>query len=162
HDAITWLPAVPTMFGAWAAQPGAPSFPALRWCLSAGAPLPDETARRAEQRLGVEVRQGYGMTEATFCTINAPPDARVLGSVGKPVKGIELRVVDAAGHELPPGRDGEVVVRGQNLMSRYLHNAEATAAARADGFFHSGDVGRFDAEGRLFIVDRIKHLIIRG
>ncbi|MFI5306588.1 MAG: class I adenylate-forming enzyme family protein [Polyangiales bacterium] len=162
EHAITWVPAVPTMLAAWAAEPPGPVLPALRWCLSAGAPLPDEIALRAERRLGVEVRQGYGMTEATFCTINAPPDARVLGSVGKPVAGVELRVVDAAGHELAAGTSGEVVVRGQNLMSRYLHDAEATAAARADGFFHSGDVGRVDAEGRLFIVDRIKDLIIRG
>jgi long-chain acyl-CoA synthetase len=163
HDeAISWLPAVPTMYAAWAAEPQGPALPALRWCLCAGAPLADETARRAERRLGVEVRQGYGMTEATFCTMNAPPDARVLGSVGKPVWGVELRIVDAAGHDAAPGQDGEVVVRGQNVMSRYLHDPEATAQAQTDGFIHSGDVGRLDADGRLAIVDRIKDLIIRG
>jgi long-chain acyl-CoA synthetase len=160
--AITWLPAVPTMYAAFAAEPACDPLPALRWCLCAGAPLADETARRAEQRLGVEIRQGYGMTEATFCSVNAPPDARVLGSVGKPVWGIELKVLDAEGRELPAGEQGEVVARGHNVMSRYLHDPEATASVTAGGFFHSGDVGRFDAEGRLTIVDRIKDLIIRG
>jgi long-chain acyl-CoA synthetase len=162
EHAVSWLPAVPTMFAAWGNEPPGPGLPSLRWCLSAGAPLPDEIALRAERRLGVEVRQGYGMTEATFCTVNAPPDARALGSVGKPVAGIELRVVDEHGREVSDGNTGEVVVRGHNLMSRYLHDPEATAAARADGFFHSGDVGRLDEQGRLYIVDRIKDLIIRG
>jgi long-chain acyl-CoA synthetase len=162
REAITWLPAVPTMLAAWAAEPGAPSFPALRWVLSAGAPLADETARRAEARLGTSVRQGYGLTEATFCTINAPPDARVLGSVGKPVWGVEVRVVDAEGRDVAPGSDGEVVVRGHNAMTGYLHDAEASAEIWRAGFLHSGDVGRFDAQGRLTIVDRLKDLIIRG
>jgi long-chain acyl-CoA synthetase len=162
HEAITWMPAVPTMFAAWAAQPGTPCFPALRWCLSAGAPLADETARRAEARLGTSVRQGYGLTEATFCTINAPPDERVLGSVGKPVWGIEVRVVDEHGRDAAVGEDGEVVVRGHNAMNGYLYDPEASAEVWRDGFLHSGDVGRFDAHGRLTIVDRLKDLIIRG
>jgi long-chain acyl-CoA synthetase len=163
HDeAITWVPAVPTMYAAWGGLPDGPAPAALRWGLCAGAPLADETARRAERRLGVEVRQGYGMTEATFCTINAPPDQRVLGSVGKPVWGIDVRVVDEHGADVTPGRDGEVVVRGHNAMTRYLHDPDATLAVAAGGFLHSGDVGRFDAEGRLAIVDRIKDLIIRG
>jgi long-chain acyl-CoA synthetase len=163
HDeAITWVPAVPTMYAAWAALPDGPQPAALRWGLCAGAPLADETARRAERRLGVEVRQGYGMTEATFCTINAPPDQRVLGSVGKPVWGIDVRVVDEHGADVAIGSDGEVVVRGHNAMSRYLHDPDATLAVSSGGFLHSGDVGRFDTEGRLAIVDRIKDLIIRG
>jgi long-chain acyl-CoA synthetase len=164
-EAITWLPAVPTMYAAWAAAAEAGGLrepPALRWCLSAGAPLPDQLAHRAEQCLGVELRQGYGLTEATFATLNAPPDARVIGSVGKPAWGIELRVVDERGADVQPGSEGEVWVRGQNVMSRYLHDADATAAVQHDGFVASGDIGRVDASGRLTIVDRIKDLIIRG
>jgi long-chain acyl-CoA synthetase len=162
EHSVSWVPAVPTMYAAWAAEPLGPPLRTLRWCLCAGAPLADTVAVRAEQRLGAEVRQGYGMTEATFSTVNAPPDARVLGSVGKPVWGIEVRVVNDAGVELASGMDGEVVVRGHNVMSRYLHDEGATAEVSAGGFLHSGDVGRFDNEGRLTIVDRLKDLIIRG
>jgi long-chain acyl-CoA synthetase len=164
REAITWLPAVPTMFAAWAAEPEptTPEPSLLRWALSAGAPLADETARRAERRLGVEIRQGYGMTEATFCTINAPPDERVFGSVGRPVWGVEVRLLDEAGGDVPAGESGEVAVRGHNAMSGYLHDPEATAHIAREGFIRSGDVGRLDGQGRLAIVDRIKDLIIRG
>lgn len=164
-DAVTWAPVVPTMLAAWAEVPsaadgGKPS--ALRWVLSAGAPLGEEIARRAEARLGVEVRQGYGMTEATFSAINAPPDERRFGCVGRPVWGVELRIVDGDGRDVAPDQTGEVLVRGHNLMSHYLDDPEASAAVRVDGFLHTGDVGRVDAEGRLYIVDRIKDMIIRG
>lgn len=160
--AVTWLPAVPTMFAAWAKLEHAERPSSLRWALSAGAPLPDELAKRAEASLGTEIRQGYGMTEATFSTLNAPPDARVLGSVGKPAWGVSVRVVDEAGHDVPPGASGEVLVRGHNMMTRYLGDPEATREATHDGFFRSGDVGRVDADGRLWIVDRLKDLVIRG
>jgi long-chain acyl-CoA synthetase len=163
HDErVSFAPAVPTMYAAWGALPDGPPPPALRFGLCAGAPLADEIARRAERRLGAEVRQGYGLTEATFCTLNAPPDARVLGSVGKPLWGIEVRVIDAHGRDVAQGADGEVVVRGHNAMTRYLHDPEATAQVSVGGFLHTGDVGRFDDRGRLSIVDRIKDLIIRG
>jgi len=161
-EAITWLPAVPTMFAAWGQLSAAEPMPSLRWVLCAGAPLGLEVARRAENRLGVEVRQGYGMTEATFAAINAPPDARVHGSVGKPVWGVEVRVVDEQGQDVAPGQSGEVLVRGHNVMSRYLDDAESTDAIARAGWVHSGDVGTFDDQGRLSIVDRIKDLIIRG
>ena len=160
-EGVTWLPGVPTMFAAWGqCQPL--SAASLRWALCAGAPLADATAQRAEAVLGVSVRQGYGMTEATFATMNAPPDERVLGSVGKPIWGVELNVVDEAGRSVPPGQSGEVLVRGHNVMSHYLFDAEATSEAKPDGWVRSGDVGRLDAAGRLSIVDRIKDLIIRG
>ena len=94
--------------------------------------------------------------------MNAPPDARVLGSVGKPLWGVELRVVDEQGRDVPQGQSGQVIVRGHNVMSHYLFDAEATAETAPDGWVYSGDVGELDAEGRLRIVDRIKDLIIRG
>jgi len=163
HDeAITWLPGVPTMFAAWGQLKAADAPASLRWALCAGAPLADETARRAEAVLGTEVRQGYGMTEATFSTMNAPPDRRVLGSVGKAAWGVELRVVDESGREVPVGQRGQVLVRGPNVMTQYLFEPDATHAALPDGWVHSGDIGELDAEGRLRIVDRLKDLIIRG
>ena len=163
-EGVTWAPVVPTMLAAWAETPRAANerLSALRWVLSAGAPLGDEVARRAEARLGVEVRQGYGMTEATFAAINAPPDARVYGSVGRPAWGVELRIVDSELRDVQPGQTGEVLVRGHNVMSHYLDDAAASAQVRTEGFMHSGDVGRLDEQGRLYIVDRIKDLIIRG
>jgi long-chain acyl-CoA synthetase len=162
EEGVTWLPAVPTMFAAWAKLTAAEPVPSLRWALCAGAPLGDDVARRAEAVLGTEVRQGYGMTEATFASMNAPPDARVHGSVGKPIWGVELRIVAADGCDVVAPASGEVLVRGHNLMSHYLLDAEATSEALKDGWVHSGDVGHLDEAGRLYIVDRIKDLVIRG
>lgn len=164
EEQVTWAPVVPTMLAAWAAAPAADGGgnPSLGWVLSAGAPLEEEIARRAEAKLGVEVRQGYGMTEATFSAINAPPDERRFGCVGRPVWGIEVRIVDDAQCDVRVGETGEVLVRGHNVMSHYLDDPEASARARKDGFMHSGDIGRLDAAGRLYIVDRIKDMIIRG
>jgi long-chain acyl-CoA synthetase len=159
---VSYVPAVPTMYAAWGALPDGARPEALRFGLSAGAPLADEVARRAERRLGTEVRQGYGLTEATFCTLDAPPDARVLGSVGRPLWGVEVRVIDTQGRDVATGAEGEVVVRGHNAMTHYLHDPEATAQIAEDGFLRTGDVGRFDGDGRLSIVDRIKDMIIRG
>jgi long-chain acyl-CoA synthetase len=161
-ESVTFLPGVPTMFAAWGdlAEQAPPE--RLRWCLSAGAPMADEIVRRAEARLGAEVRQGYGLTEATFSTVNAPPDARVVGSVGRAVPGVEIRVVDAQGASCGTDRDGEIQVRGTNVMSRYLDDEDATREVFSDGWLRTGDVGRLDREGRLRVVDRIKDLIIRG
>ena len=157
----TWVPAVPTMFTAWGALPEGPR-PPLRWCLSAGSPLADETLRRAEARLATTIRQAYGMTEATLATLDAPPEPRTIGAVGRVVPGIEIAIVDASGHAVAPGEPGEVLIRGHNLMSGYLDDATATGEALRDGWMHSGDIGSVDANGLLRVVDRIKDMIIRG
>src|SRR5439155_26711410 len=103
--------------------------------------------------LGCPVRQGYGLTEASFSTIDAPPVAPALGSVGRPVPGVDVRL----------GDDGEVQVRGPHVTAGYVDDPAATAAAfTADGWLRTGDVGRLDDDGRLTIVDRTKDLIIRG
>jgi long-chain acyl-CoA synthetase len=152
---VTWWPAVPTMLAAVCAPEQRDAAPprALQWVLSAGAPLADALCRRAEARLGCEVRQGYGLTEASFSTIDAPPSPRALGSVGRPVAGVEVRIAT----------DGEIEVRGPHRMREYLDDAPATADAIVDGgWLRTGDVGRLDADGRLWVVDRTKDLIIRG
>lgn len=161
HD-ITWLPGVPTMFVAWANERTQPTPPSLRWCMSAGAPLVEDVRLRAEARLGAPVRQGYGLTEATFTTINAPPDQAVAGSSGKAVAGVELRIADDFGEELPRGAHGEVLIRGQNVMAGYLDDQLATAHVMRDDWLHTGDIGFVDEEGRLTIADRTKDLILRG
>lgn len=161
HD-ITWLPGVPTMFVAWANERTQPTPPSLRWCMSAGAPLVEDVRLRAEERLGAPVRQGYGLTEATFTTINAPPDQAVAGSSGKPVAGVELRIADDFGEELPLGAHGEVLIRGQNVMAGYLDDELATMHVMRGDWLHTGDIGFVDDEGRLTIADRTKDLILRG
>lgn len=159
---VTWLPAVPTMLVAWANEPSGPVPPALRWCLSAGAPLLENVRRRAEDRLGAPVRQGYGLTEANLAAINAPPDRLLEGSSGKPVPGVEIRIAGDSEEELPPGERGEVLIRGQNVMAGYLDDKLASAHVMRGGWLHTGDVGFVDGEGRLTIVDRSKDLILRG
>ena len=162
REKITWIAAVPTMFSAWAALPEGPTVESLRWCLSAGSPLAEEILHRAERRLGAKIRQGYGMTEATFSTINSPPDERVIDSVGRPAHGVEVRVTAENGRDVAAGETGEVRVRGRNLMSGYLDDKPATALALGDGWMRTGDIGRLDETGRLYVVDRVKDMIIRG
>jgi long-chain acyl-CoA synthetase len=159
---ITWIPGVPTMFVAWANELSAPAPPALRWCMSAGAPLAEDLRLRAEKRLAAPVRQAYGLTEANLAAINAPPDLPVAGSSGKPVAGVELRIADDAGQELPEGAHGEVLIRGQNVMAGYLDDKLATTHVMRGGWLHTGDIGFVDDEGRLTIADRSKDLILRG
>jgi long-chain acyl-CoA synthetase len=154
---ITWIPAVPTMFAAWSNAVDRdpmlkPQRGSLRWAMSAGAPIADALVVRAEAALGTTVRQAYGLTEATLSSVNGPVHARVLGSVGRPVPGVELRV----------GETGEIWVRGHNTMSGYLDEPDATAEVMQDGWCRSGDVGRIDPDGNLWLVDRIKDLIIVG
>ena len=159
---ITWIPGVPTMFVAWANEPTLTAPPALRWSMSAGAPLAEDVRLRAEERLGAPVRQAYGLTEANLTAINAPPDEAVAGSSGKPVAGVELRIANEHSNEVRRGERGEVLVRGHNLMSGYLDDKLATAHVMRGGWLHTGDIGFVDGEGRLTIVDRSKDLILRG
>ena len=130
---------------------------------SGGAPLAVEVAQELERRIpGLEVREGYGCTETTALISAQPPEERRLGSVGKPVGGIEIRITGPDGEELKPGEDGEICVRGPLVMSGYWNSPEATAQAIRDGWFHTGDVGHLDEDGYLYVVDRIKDLIIRN
>ena len=166
REGVTWVPAVPTMFARWAdASAGpehAPQHASLRWCLSAGAPLADPVRRRAEARLGAPIREGYGLTEATFAAIDAPPGPPTPGSVGRPVWGVEVRIAGADGAPAARGETGEILVRGQNVMAGYLGDPGATAATVRDGYVHTGDLGRLDGDGKLFVVDRRIDLILRG
>ena len=130
---------------------------------SGGAPLAVEVAHELERRIpSLEVREGYGCTETTALIAAQPPDERRLGSVGKAVGGISIRITDPEGNELPPGQDGEICVKGPLVMSGYWNAPEATAQAIRDGWFHTGDVGHLDEDGYLYVVDRIKDLIIRN
>lgn len=161
-ERVTWLPVVPTMLAGLVRARNRPTLPHLRWSLSAGATLAEPIRRAASEVLGAPVYQGYGMTEATFSAMDHPPAAPTPGCVGRPSRGVDIRVVSAQGDDVCLGERGEVWLRGDNTFLRYLNDPDATAAVFQDGWVRSGDVGLFDKAGRLAIVDRLKDLIVRG
>ena len=155
---------VPTMYAALLGLAEAPALPDLRVCISGGAALPVEVLHRFEEKYGAEVLEGYGLSEtspvASFNRLGAP---RKPGSIGTPVTGVELRVVDDAGNPVPTDEVGEIAIRGHNVMKGYWEKPEQTEAVLdAEGWFRTGDVGKVDEDGFFFIVDRKKDLIIRG
>ena len=130
---------------------------------SGGAPLALEVARELERRIPTaQVREGYGCTETSALISAQPADDRRLGSVGKPVPGVEVRITSPEGLGVAAGQDGEICVRGPVLMTGYWQAPQATAQAVRDGWLHTGDVGHVDDEGWLYVVDRLKDLIIRN
>ena len=135
----------------------------LRIAVSGGSAMPLEVLRNFGERYGVQVLEGYGLSEtspvATFNRLDRPAKP---GSVGLPVWGVSVRVVDADDNDLPTGEPGEVVVKGHNVMKGYLGRPEATATALRGGWFHTGDIGTFDEDGFLSITDRVKDMIVRG
>jgi long-chain acyl-CoA synthetase len=137
----------------------------LRLCISGGAAMPGEVMTAFEQRFGVTVLEGYGLSETSpTASFNRSSEERKFLSVGQPVWGVEMRIFDEQDNELPPGREnvGEIVIRGHNVMKGYFKKPEATAETMRSGWFHSGDMGYVDEDGYFFIVDRKKELIIRG
>jgi long-chain acyl-CoA synthetase len=136
---------------------------ALRRLGSGGASLAPEVADELMKRLPqVEITEGYGCTETGGSLSATRPGRARLGSVGKPLPRIDVRLEKPDGTDAAQGEDGEICMRGPNLMTGYWNAPEETAQAIRDGWFHTGDIGRFDADGYLFVVDRIKDLIIRG
>ena len=135
----------------------------LRLVVCGAAPMPAELIARVEATLGVVLVEGYGLSEGSCAsTLNPYDGVRKPGTVGLPLPGQEVRVVDHHGTAVPQGERGEVVIRGANVMRGYLNRPEDTATTIVDGWLHTGDVGIFDADGYLRIVDRIKDMIIRG
>ena len=164
--AFTYFPGVPTMFHylLQAAQGEADTLPNLRLCVSAGAIMPATLNRAFEQRFGIPLLDGYGITEtSTMVTMNWPTGERALGSCGFPVPGLAVRIVDpASGRDVERGQEGELIVRGPNVMPGYLNKPEETAKALRDGWYHTGDLARSDENSFLTITGRLKELIIRG
>ena len=163
-DRCTVIGGVPTMLHALALQDiTGRDLSALRVAVSGGASLPEDIMRTFEDKYGIEVLEGYGLTEtASSCSFNRPGDRKVL-SIGKPLWGVTMRVGDA--EDQPRGRRehvGEILVRGHNVMKGYLGRPEATAETLRSGWLHTGDLGYRDEDGFYFIVDRAKDLVIRG
>jgi long-chain acyl-CoA synthetase len=135
----------------------------LRICASGGAPMPVELLRDFEATFDVRILEGYGLSEtAPVVAFNQLERPSRPGTVGLPVFGVDLRCVDEHDNVVAPGHPGEVLVRGPNVMKGYYNNPEATADAMRGGWFRTGDIGQFDAEGYLAIVDRKKDMILRG
>ncbi|MEV0591455.1 long-chain-fatty-acid--CoA ligase [Nonomuraea cavernae] len=163
RDGVTVFQGVPTMYIALLDHPGAGDMSLLRVCVSGGAALPLDVLRDYETRLGCSIVEGYGLSETSaVAASNRGGPARRPGSIGYPVKGVEMKVVDDDGHEVSCGDIGEIVVRGPNVMKGYWNNPGATAEAIRDGWFHTGDLGRVDEDGFFFLVDRRRDVIIRG
>jgi long-chain acyl-CoA synthetase len=134
----------------------------LRYCFSAAASMPVEIVRQWKARTGISISEGYGMTEAMPVSYNHY-HRHVIGSVGQPVDGVEVQIRDASGKPLERGHQGEICVRGRMVMKGYLNDPEGTRSAFWDGgWYRSGDVGLFDSDDYLFIVDRLKDMIITG
>lgn len=163
---FTLMPGVPTMFHYLLEScRGQAHFEAVgvRRFISAGAILPAALNREFEAHFGVHLLDGYGITEtSTMVTMNWPSGGRPLGSCGLPVPGLAVRLVDGTGADVPAGEEGELIVRGPNVMQGYLGKPAETAAVLQGGWYHTGDLARSDANGFLTITGRLKELIIRG
>ncbi len=156
---------VPTMFSALLGVPDIASHDvsALRVCVSGGAAMPVEVLREFERVYGCKILEGYGLSETSpVASFNHPDAERKPGSIGTPIRGVQMRLVDDDGNDVPPGEPGEIAIRGHNVMKGYWQRPAETAAAIPDGWFRTGDIATVDADGYFFIVDRKKDLIIRG
>ena len=165
RDGVTLFAGVPTMYFGLLHHETAtpPDTSSLRLCMSGGAPMPVEVMKAFEEKFSVQILEGYGLSETSpVASFNDLERSRKPGSIGYPVWGVEMQIVDDKDHPLPDGERGEICIRGHNIMKGYLGREKATAESMRGGWFHSGDVGIRDADGAFFIVDRIKDMIIRG
>ena len=160
---VTVVPGAPPVWTALSQLPGlqASDLASVRIALTGASKMPEETITVMRDKFGVEVREGYGLTEASPVVSNSMGLELRIGSVGRPIDGVELRLVDESGEEVEDGDEGEIWVRGENVFAGYLNDPVATAAVLTpDGWLKTGDLGVRDDDGYLFIVDRSKDLII--
>jgi len=166
RDRVTIFEGVPTMYAAMLHHPRAQETDtsSLEVCISGGSAMPVEVLRAFERKFGCEILEGYGLSETSpVASFNRRGGERKPGSIGLPIDGVEMRVIDDDGAEVPQGDVGEVAIRGHNIMKGYWKLEEATAdAIDPDGWFKTGDMAKVDEDGYFFIVDRKKDLVIRG
>ena len=165
RDKVTIFEGVPTMYTAMLnlADSSTADVSSLRLCISGGAAMPVEVMHGFEKAFGCILLEGYGLSETSpVASFNHPGKERKPGSIGTPVQGVQMRVVDDNMNDVTPGDVGEIAISGHNVMKGYWSRPEATAAAIKDSWFLTGDLARVDDDGYFYIVDRKKDLIIRG
>ncbi len=164
-EKITFFFGPPTMYSFLVGYPNPDKYDvsSLRVAFSGGASLSPEIFKGFAEKYKVEIVEGYGLSETSpVVTSNPMEGPKKLGSIGKPIPGIEVDIFDYEGREVPKGQVGEIVVRGPNVMAGYFNKEDDTRWAMRNGWFHTGDLAYMDEEGYLFIVDRKKDTIIRG
>lgn len=162
-NGVTRLYAVPTVYIRFLNNPECHSrLRSVSYAFSAATSMPEEIVRKWKKTFGLHIHEAYGMTEsASLVTFNHLYRHKI-GSVGTPAGIVEVRIADPDGRPLPEGEEGEILISGPNVMKGYFNHPEETAKALAGGWLHSGDIGRVDEEGYLYIVDRLKDMIISG
>ncbi|MCP5026845.1 MAG: long-chain fatty acid--CoA ligase [Actinomycetia bacterium] len=153
----------PTMWAALAAQPDADpaAMESVRIAVSGAARLPVEVSHAVNERFGIELAEGYGLTETSSVASSASALGAPAGSIGRPLPGVEMRLVDADGDDVYVGDEGEILVKGPNVFAGYWEEPDATESVlTSDGWLHTGDVGVIDDDGWLYLVDRLKDLVI--
>jgi long-chain acyl-CoA synthetase len=161
----TMFSAVPTIYGMLAALPGdvTPDTSSVRYAFCGAAPMPVQLMRQFEQRYGIPIIEGYGLSEQTCVATSNPVDGeRKPGTVGIAMPAVEVAVMNEHGELIIDGSAGEVVVKGPTVMRGYLNRPEETAKTIVDGWLHTGDIGFLDPDGYLTLIDRAKDMIIRG
>jgi long-chain acyl-CoA synthetase len=151
------------MYHAMLNVPGEHDTSSLRVCVSGGSAMPVEVMKAFERQFDCMILEGYGLSETSpVASFNHPDRDRKPGSIGTPIEGVEMKVVDDEGGDVPQGEVGEIVIRGHNVMKGYWGREDATAEVFRDGWFATGDMATVDEDGYFFIVDRKKDMIIRG
>ena len=160
HYGATVMPAIPQLYRALV-NVDLPADLPLRVCLSGAAPLPVEVLNAFRERVGIPLLEGYGLSETSpvACT-NPLHGTQKAGSVGVPIRGVEFQIRNDAGDVLPVGEPGEICIKGHNIMMGYWNNPEATEASIKDGWLLTGDIGRLDEDGYIYITDRKKDMLL--
>jgi long-chain acyl-CoA synthetase len=166
RDKVTLLTGVPTMYIRIleCSDKSTEALKGLRAAFSGASAMPVEVLETYRDRFGfTNICEGWGCTESSgIATLQLPNQPHKLGSVGKPLWGVQVGVLNPSGESLSTGEDGELVIRGYNVMLGYYNRPQASAETIRNGWLHTGDIGHYDEDGDFYIVDRLKDMIIRG
>lgn len=162
-EKVTYIAAVPRLFMGMIFHDKADQYDvsSLKFCVTGGSAMPPEFIPLFKEKFGVPLVEGYGLTEASpVCSLSRLEMTVKPGSIGIPIPGVQARIVDNAGRELPSGDIGELLIKGDNVMKGYYKDAEKTAQVIKDGWLHTGDLARIDADGYIFLTGRMKRMVI--